>query len=256
MLGALGRRSAASAMRGCRVEAAAASTSHRAMMSTFHYEDLFQAEKPDETVYRKLTGDYVSTFEVEGKTVLKVEPEALTLLASTAMRDIAHLLRPAHLKQLKAILDDPEATENDKFVALELLKNANVAAGYVLPSCQDTGTAIVVGKRGQHVWTDGEDETALSKGVFDTYTETNLRYSQVAPLDMYTEVNTKTNLPAQMNIYATKGNQYKFMFMAKGGGARFSKSLLSLKNTPKRLRALYPWLLRLFPLKTAKTYRR
>jgi fumarate hydratase class I len=135
------------------------------------------------------------------------------------MRDIAHLLRPAHLAQLKAILDDPEATDNDKFVALELLKNANVAAGYVLPSCQDTGTAVVVGKRGGHVWTDGDDEKALSKGVFDTYTETNLRYSQVAPLDMYSEVNTKTNLPAQINLYATKGNAYKFMFMAKGGGS-------------------------------------
>ena len=174
----------------------------------FHYEHLFQAEGEDPTPYRKITGDFVSTFEVEGQKVLKVEPEGLTLLAKTAMRDIAHLLRPAHLQQLQTILDDPEATDNDKFVALELLKNANVAAGFVLPSCQDTGTAIVVGKRGQHVWTDGEDEAALSQGVFDTYTETNLRYSQVAPLDMYSEVNTKTNLPAQIDLQAVQGDMW------------------------------------------------
>eukprot|EP01051_Picozoa_sp_SAG22_P002525 SAG22_NODE_113_length_19407_cov_214.925161_18_plen_254_part_00 len=156
---------------------------------------------------------------MHGKQVLHVEPEGLRLLASTAMRDIAHLLRPAHLKQLSSILKDPEATANDKFVALELLKNANVAAGMVLPSCQDTGTGIVVGKRGQYVWTDGNDEAALSQGIYDTYTETNLRYSQVAPKDMYTEVNTKTNLPAQIQLYATPGDAYKFLFMAKGGGS-------------------------------------
>eukprot|EP01043_Picozoa_sp_COSAG02_P023008 COSAG02_NODE_1215_length_13852_cov_10.082600_2_plen_570_part_00 len=219
MIGALGRlRGAAGTARAARLGVQARGNGV-AGMATFNYESLFQAEQPDETVYRKLTGDYVSTIEVDGEKVLKVEPEALTLLAKTAMRDIAHLLRPAHLGQLKKILDDPEATENDKFVALELLKNANVAAGYVLPSCQDTGTAIVVGKRGGRVWTDGNDEEALSKGVFDTYTETNLRYSQVAPLDMYKEVNTKTNLPAQINLYATQGDAYKFMFMAKGGGS-------------------------------------
>lgn len=218
MIGALGRLRGA-ARSPARSLAAVARQHARAGLSTFHYEALIQAEKPDETVYRKLTSDYVSTIEVDGQKVLKVEPEALTLLAKTAMRDIAHLLRPAHLAQLKKILDDPEATANDKFVALELLKNANVAAGYVLPSCQDTGTAIVVGKRGGRVWTDGNDEEALSKGVFDTYTETNLRYSQVAPLDMYKEVNTKTNLPAQINLYATQGDAYKFMFMAKGGGS-------------------------------------
>ena len=135
------------------------------------------------------------------------------------MVDIAHLLRPTHLQQLSNILDDSEASSNDKFVALELLKNANVAASKVLPGCQDTGTAIVQGKRGQYVWTDGNDEQHLSRGVFDTYTGTNLRYSQVAPLDMYTEANTKSNLPAQVEIYAQPGNAYNFHFMAKGGGS-------------------------------------
>ena len=209
-------RSAVSALRSARAHVAApparAAATWRALSTApaFHYEHLFQAEGEDPTPYRKITGDYVSTFEVEGQKVLKVEPEGLTLLAKTAMRDIAHLLRPAHLQQLQTILDDPEATDNDKFVALELLKNANVAAGFVLPSCQDTGTAIVVGKRGQHVWTDGEDEAALSQGVFDTYTETNLRYSQVAPLDMYSEVNTKTNLPAQVQLCATPPTRQPF----------------------------------------------
>eukprot|EP01047_Picozoa_sp_COSAG01_P072001 COSAG01_NODE_11337_length_1954_cov_30.795687_1_plen_359_part_00 len=186
----------------------------------FAYASLFQEATPDTTPYRKLTGDYVSTVDMGGgQTALKVEPEALRLLAATAMTDIAHLLRPAHLAQLSSILADEEATPNDKFVALELLKNANVAAGYVLPSCQDTGTAIIAGKRGGLVLTDGDDEAHLSQGVYDTYTNTNLRYSQVAPLDMYNEANTKTNLPAQINLYATPGNAYKFLFMAKGGGS-------------------------------------
>jgi len=135
------------------------------------------------------------------------------------MIDIAHLLRPAHLEQVAKILKDPEASANDRFVALELLKNANVAAGMILPSCQDTGTGICMGKRGQQVLTDGEDEAAISKGIFDAYTSTNLRYSQVAPLDMFKEVNTKCNLPAQVDLYATKGDAYKFLFMAKGGGS-------------------------------------
>jgi fumarate hydratase class I len=156
---------------------------------------------------------------VNGQKFLKVEPEALRLLSAQAMTDIAHLLRPAHLQQLANILKDPEATENDRFVALELLKNANIASNFVLPGCQDTGTAIVSGKRGQHVLTDGEDEKHLSQGVYDTYTGTNLRYSQVAPLDMFKEVNTKTNLPAQIELYATKGNAYEFLFIAKGGGS-------------------------------------
>lgn len=148
-----------------------------------------------------------------------MEPEALRLIAAEAMKDIAHLLRPGHLAQLAAILQDPEASSNDRFVALELLKNANVAAGMVLPGCQDTGTAIVMGKKGQYVWTEGTDEEMLSRGVYDTYHERNLRYSQVAPQNMYDEKNTGSNLPAQIDLMATKGEEYHFHFMAKGGGS-------------------------------------
>jgi tartrate dehydratase alpha subunit/fumarate hydratase class I-like protein len=187
---------------------------------TFQYQDVFETEKHDSTNYRKLTSDYVSVVDGPfGKKYLKVEPEGLTLLAKQAMIDIAHLLRPAHLEQVAKILKDPEASANDKFVALELLKNANVAAGMILPSCQDTGTGICMAKRGQYVITDGEDEAAISKGIFDAYTTTNLRYSQVSPLDMFKEVNTKCNLPAQIDLYAIKGDAYKFLFMAKGGGS-------------------------------------
>ncbi|ESO90552.1 hypothetical protein LOTGIDRAFT_123266 [Lottia gigantea] len=166
-----------------------------------------------------ISGDFVSTFDVNGKQVLKIQPEALTLLAEHAMIDIAHLLRPKHLQQLSKILKDPSASSNDRFVALELLKNANVAAGMVLPGCQDTGTAICMGKKGQYVWTEGRDEEAISRGIYNTYTKKNLRYSQVAPISMYEEVNTKTNLPAQIEIYATDSNQYDFLFIAKGGGS-------------------------------------
>jgi fumarate hydratase class I len=173
----------------------------------------------DDTPYRLLTTDHVSTFEARGKTFLEVAPEALTLLTKTAMRDIAHLLRPGHLAQLRAILDDPEASPNDRFVALDLLKNANVAAGGVLPMCQDTGTAIVLGKKGQWVVTGGGDEEAIARGVFATYEEGNLRYSQLAPLDTYREKNTGNNLPAQIELFATDGDAYKFLFMAKGGGS-------------------------------------
>jgi len=187
-------------------------------MSDFQFQDMLPLGK-DETPYRRVTGDFVSTFEAAGRTFLKVEPEGLTVLAREAMRDIAHLLRPGHLAQLASILDDPEASSNDKFVALELLRNANIAAGYVLPSCQDTGTAIVMGKKGGQVFTGGGDEEAISRGVFDAYRSLNLRYSQLAPLDMYREVNTKTNLPAQIEIFATDGDAYKFLFMAKGGGS-------------------------------------
>jgi fumarate hydratase class I len=187
-------------------------------MSDFQYQDLLPLG-PDATPYRKLTSDHVSTFEAAGKTFLKVEPEALTLLAREAMRDISHLLRPGHLAQLRAILDDGEASPNDKFVALELLKNANIAASGVLPSCQDTGTAIVMGKKGQQVWTGGGDEEAIARGIYQTYTTANLRYSQLAPLDMYKEANTGSNLPAQIELYATDGDAYKFLFFAKGGGS-------------------------------------
>jgi fumarate hydratase, class I len=187
-------------------------------MTDFVYQDLFPVGS-DETPYRKLTSDFVSTAELFGKPILKVEPEALTLLCREAMKDIAHLLRPGHLAQLRKILDDPEATPNDKFVALELLKNANIASAGVLPSCQDTGTAIVIGKKGQQVYTGGGDEEALARGVFETYQASNLRYSQMAPLDMYKEVNTKTNLPAQIELYAADGDAYKLLFLAKGGGS-------------------------------------
>ena len=188
-------------------------------MSAFQYQELLPAGHHDDTPYRLLTTEGVSTFEAAGRTFLKVAPEALTLLTREAMVDIAHLLRPGHLAQLARILDDPEATPNDRFVALELLKNANIAAGRVLPSCQDTGTAIVMGKKGQLVFTGGGDEAAIARGVFDTYTTANLRYSQLAPIDTYKEVNTGTNLPAQIEIYATDGDSYDFLFMAKGGGS-------------------------------------
>ncbi|MDI2128869.1 fumarate hydratase [Yinghuangia seranimata] len=173
----------------------------------------------DTTPYRLVTSEGVSTFEAGGRRFLQVEPEAMTLLAREAMRDIAHLLRPGHLAQVAKILDDPEASPNDRFVALDLLKNANIAAGGVLPMCQDTGTAIVMGKRGQHVLTDGNDEMHLSRGIRNAYTELNLRYSQMAPLNMWDEKNTGNNLPAQVELYATAGEAYKFLFMAKGGGS-------------------------------------
>jgi fumarate hydratase, class I len=191
----------------------------------FRFQELLPVGHHDDTPFKKLTSDHVSTFLARGKTFLEVAPEALTLLTRTAMRDIAHLLRPGHLAQLRMILDDPEASPNDKFVARELLENANIAASGVLPGCQDTGTAIVMGKRGQYVVTDGNDEAAIARGIFDTYTTTNLRYSQVAPLDMFEEKNTGTNLPAQIELYATSGDEYHFLFMAKGGGSA-NKSLL------------------------------
>ncbi|MDR6863961.1 fumarate hydratase [Phycicoccus sp. 3266] len=184
----------------------------------------------DRTEYRLLTTEGVSTVEGPGgRTFLQVEPEALRLLTETAMHDIAHYLRPAHLAQLRRIVDDPDASNNDKFVALDLLKNANIAAGGVLPMCQDTGTAIVMGKRGQHVLTEGTDERAISQGVLDAYTRLNLRYSQMAPITSWEEKNTGSNLPAQIELYAdtAAGHEtaYKFLFMAKGGGSA-NKSFL------------------------------
>lgn len=202
-------------------------------MTSFAFQDMFPLGE-DTTPYRKLTGDFVSQTEFEGTKILKVEAEGLTMLARIAMHEIAHLLRPTHLKQVRAILDDPEASDNDRFVALELLKNANVAAGMVLPGCQDTGTAIVIGKKGACVWTGGDDEAALAKGVYDTYTGTYLRYSQLAPLSMFEEVNTKTNLPAQIDLFAVDGDTYKFLFMAKGGGSA-NKTFL-YQQTPAMLR--------------------
>ena len=203
-----------------------------------HYELLPLGDDP--TPYRLLTTDYVSTGEFEGRPILKVASEGLTLLADQAIRDSAHLLRPGHLAQLRRILDDPESSDNDRFVALDMLKNANIAAGWVLPMCQDTGTAIVMGKKGHQVWTEGDDEAALSAGIAKAYQETNLRYSQLAPLSMFEEQNTRTNLPAQIEIFAEQGAAYKFMFMAKGGGSA-NKSFLFQETrallTPERLRS-------------------
>jgi fumarate hydratase class I len=193
-------------------------------MTDFQYQPLLPTEKAD-TPYRCLSTDFVSESEFEGQPILKVESEGLTLLAQKAMIDIAYYLRPGHLQQLSSILDDPEATANDKFVAMELLKNVNISAGGELPMCQDTGTAIVMGKKGQRVLTPGNDEAALARGIFDTYQQHNLRYSQLAPLSMYEEKNTKTNLPAQIELYSTDGSAYEFLFIAKGGGSA-NKSFL------------------------------
>ena len=192
----------------------------------------------DDTPYRLLTTDHVSVVEFEGREMLKVAPEGLTLLADQAIRDSAHLLRSSHLAQVRKILDDPEASDNDRFVALDMLKNANIAAGWVLPMCQDTGTAIVMGKKGHQIITDGTDEAAISAGIAKAYQETNLRYSQLAPLSMFEEQNTRTNLPAQIELFAEEGDAYKFMFMAKGGGSA-NKSYLFQETrallTPEKL---------------------
>jgi fumarate hydratase, class I len=187
-------------------------------MAEFCYTDLLPLGH-DETTYRKIAEGGVEATQALGRSFLSVDPGALTLLSRTAFRDIAHLLRPSHLKQLRAILDDPEASPNDRYVARDLLQNANIAAGGILPMCQDTGTAIVMGKRGQGVLTDGRDEEHLARGVYDAYTQLNLRYSQMAPLTMWDEKNTGSNLPAQIELYATDGDAYKFLFMAKGGGS-------------------------------------
>ena len=187
-------------------------------MADFKYQDMFPLTE-DTTEYRLLTEDHVSTAAFDGAEVLKVSAQGLTVLAEQAFKDISHLLRPSHLKLLAAILDDPQSSANDRYVALELLKNAVIAAEGIFPMCQDTGTAIIMGKKGQRVWTDGLDEAALSKGVFNAYTRGNLRYSQNAPLNLYEEKNTGSNLPAQIELYATGGDAYRFLFIAKGGGS-------------------------------------
>ena len=193
-------------------------------MSDYVHHEIFPIGEGD-TPFRKLTEKYVETAEFEGRTVLKVDTQALTVLTAEAYHDISHLLRPQHLQHLASILDDPEASDNDRFVALDFLKNANIAAGGVLPMCQDTGTAIILGHKGGQVWTGGGDEAALAEGVLKTFTETSLRYSQLAPLDLFNEKNTGTNLPAQIEIYADEGDAYKFLFIAKGGGSA-NKSFL------------------------------
>jgi fumarate hydratase class I len=194
-------------------------------MPEFQFSEMFPLSKGD-VPYRLVTDDLVSVGEYRGNRILEVDREALTLLAAEAVRDVSHLFRPGHLGQLRKILEDPEATDNDRFVARTLLQNANVSAGMVLPSCQDTGTAIIMGKKGQQVWTHGGadggvggDEEALARGVYRTYTGTNLRYSQVAPLSMYDEVNTGTNLPAQIDLSAVDGDEYHFLVITKGGGS-------------------------------------
>ncbi len=209
----------------------------------FAYRDTYQlgsnGPSPDEsTTYRKLTSDYVSTFSAGNLDFLKIEPEAIRLLTATAMYDMAHLLRPGHLQQLRNILDDPEASPNDRFVATELLKNANIAAGGIFPGCQDTGTAIIKGKKGQLVFTGYDERELITQGVFDTYQTANLRYSQMAPLDLFTEVNTGTNLPAEIKIEAVPGDEFSFLFIAKGGGSA-NKSFLFQQTrallNPKKL---------------------
>ncbi|MEK7334045.1 MAG: fumarate hydratase [Candidatus Binatota bacterium] len=190
----------------------------------FVYQDPFPLEK-DSTRYRLLTKEHVSITSFDGKEMLKVAPEALTVMANEAMRDVSFLLRSAHLEKVAAILKDPQASANDRNVALALLRNADIASKGILPFCQDTGTATIFGKKGQQVWTGVRDEEYLSRGVYKTYTEENLRYSQTAPLDMYKEVDTGTNLPAQIDIYATAGMEYQFLFVAKGGGSANKTSL-------------------------------
>ena len=190
----------------------------------FFYQDPLPVEK-DTTKYRLLSKDFVSTTKFEGKDILKVDPQALTLLANVAIRDVSFLLRTAHLEKVAAILKDPAASQNDKYVALAMLRNADTAAKGILPFCQDTGTATIVAKKGQQVWTGVKDEEYLAKGVYKTYTEENLRYSQTAPLNMFDEVDTGTNLPAQIDIMATDGMEYQFLFVTKGGGSA-NKSML------------------------------
>lgn len=208
-------------------------------MAEFTYREMFPLG-PDSTEYRLLTKDHVSAASFEGKEILKITSEGLTLLAEQAFKDVSHLLRPSHLKLLAEIFKDPESSENDRYVALEMLKNAVIAAEGIFPMCQDTGTAIVMGKKGQQVWTGFSDEEAIAKGVFNAYTKTNLRYSQNAPLTMYEEKNTGCNLPAQIDIYAAEGNAYKFLFIAKGGGSA-NKSYLYQETkallTPQKLAA-------------------
>jgi fumarate hydratase class I len=205
----------------------------------FTYQDPFPLG-PDDTEYRLLSKEGVSTTTFEGREILKIEPEVLAYVAQQAMRDTSFLLRPKHLAQVAAILDDPEASANDRYVATTLLKNAEIAAEGILPFCQDTGTATVVAKKGQQVWTGANDAEFLSKGIYECYTQENLRYSQTAALDMFTEVNTGTNLPAQIDLYSTEGADYKFLFVAKGGGSanktflfQETKALLNPKGLEK-----------------------
>ena len=212
-------------------------------MVDFNYVSMFPLGE-DTTEYRRLTGDHVETVTFDGQSILKVAPEGLILLSEQAYTDVSHLLRSSHLKLLSRILDDPEASDNDRYVALEMLKNAVISAEMVFPMCQDTGTAVILGKKGQQVWTGYSDEEALSRGVFNAYTQKNLRYSQNAPLTMYEEVNTGCNLPAQIDLFATEGDAYKFLFIAKGGGSanktylyQETKAVLTPEKLPDFMRS-------------------
>lgn len=196
----------------------------------------------DTTNYTLISSDGVSTFDTPQGRFLRVEPSAITLLTERAMRDIAHLLRPGHLQQLADILKDPEASDNDRFVALDLLKNASISAGGVLPMCQDTGTAIIKAKKGQFVFTGGGDEAAIARGVYNTFLTSNLRYSQLAPLSTYEEMNTNTNLPAEIKISAVDGDCYSFLFLAKGGGSANKSYLFQESKALLNEKALLPWL--------------
>ncbi|MFM1802447.1 MAG: Fumarate hydratase class aerobic, partial [Planctomycetota bacterium] len=210
-------------------------------MPEFQYQEPFPLGS-DDTRYRKIEGDFVSTAIFEGQEILKIQPEALEVLSREALRDVSFLYRTKHLEKVAAILSDPEASENDRSVALALLRNAAIAAGFKLPMCQDTGTATVVAKKGQQVWTGCHDAEWLSRGIYTTYQCENLRYSQTVPLSMYEEVNSGTNLPAQIDIMATSGSQYEFLFVAKGGGSanksflfQETKALLNPKSLEKFL---------------------
>ena len=187
-------------------------------MPEFTYQEMFPLAD-DTTEYRRLTTDHVTAAIFEGEEMLKITPAGLTLLSEQAFTDVAHRLRPSHMTLLAKILKDPEASDNDRYVALEMIKNAVISADGIFPMCQDTGTAVIIGKKGQQVWTGGDDERALSEGVFNAYTRNNLRYSQNAPLSMYEEKNTGCNLPAQIDLYAVAGKAYKLLFIAKGGGS-------------------------------------
>lgn len=205
----------------------------------FFYQEIFPLSE-DKTEYYLLTDKYVSTFTIDGKEVLKIEPEALTLVSQQAFHDASFFLRPAHQQQVAAILHDPQASENDKYVALQLLRNSEISAKGILPNCQDTGTSTIVGKKGQYVWTDTDDVEALSRGIFNTFRQDNLRYSQNAALDMYNEVNTATNLPGQIDIFATTGAQYSFLFVNKGGGSANKAALYQETKAilePEKLKA-------------------
>lgn len=205
----------------------------------FFYQEIFPLSE-DKTEYYLLTDKYVSTFTIAGKEVLKIEPEALTLVSQQAFHDASFFLRPAHQQQVAAILHDPQASENDKYVALQLLRNSEISAKGILPNCQDTGTSTIVANKGQYVWTDTDDVEALSRGIFNTFRQDNLRYSQNAALDMYNEVNTATNLPGQIDIFATTGAQYSFLFVNKGGGSANKAALYQETKAilePEKLKA-------------------